>query len=180
MTHWRLEDSVATPWANGGGLTREVTAHRQGEQVLWRLSVAEIAADGPFSAFAGVARVHVIIKGAGLDLRGVDGVLAARPFVPLAFDGALALEARLLDGPCRAFNVMYDPAAITAEVIVQAGASAFRVAAGTFVHVALGRAEVEDGTGLTVGDTLCPDRAVTLHPGKGAQLICARFEPLPK
>ena len=58
--HWfDLRTVPATPWKNGGGSTRELVCWPPGagtDAFGWRVSVARIAAAGPFSAFAGVDR----------------------------------------------------------------------------------------------------------------------------
>lgn len=174
----RLEDCAATPWANGGGVTREMAVKRIGDQVAWRISVAEIERDGPFSRFPGLARVHTIIRGAGLDLHGTGDPMTARPFEPLPFDGALALNARLLDGPCRAFNVIYDPQIATVTVGVHADALDFEVAAGEFVFVASGIVTA-GGIRLVAGDVIRPDGAVTLTPTPDSKALRARFVEVP-
>ncbi|MDP3170391.1 MAG: HutD family protein, partial [Polaromonas sp.] len=44
-----LEDVAPTPWRNGGGVTRELIAWPTPQDWDWRISVAEIEKDGPFS-----------------------------------------------------------------------------------------------------------------------------------
>lgn len=97
-------DRTATPWRNGGGLTREVAAAPDGS---WRVSLAEVAADGPFSAFPGLDRVLTVVEGAGLEL-AVDDRPAATipPLHPYRFPGELPTTGRLLDGPVTALNLM--------------------------------------------------------------------------
>jgi len=106
----RAADRIATPWKNGGGLTREVAAFPPGADLdafEWRISLAEVAADGPFSTFPGVDRVLTVVQGAGLLLTVDDRMLAldaASP--PLAFPGEAAVTARLTDGAISDLNVM--------------------------------------------------------------------------
>ena len=106
----RAADRIATPWKNGGGVTREVVAFPPGaamDAFEWRISLAEIAADGPFSVFPGVDRVLTVIEGQGLmlDVGGRLLVLdAASP--PLDFAGDAKVSARLTDGPIRDLNLM--------------------------------------------------------------------------
>ena len=106
----RAADRIATPWKNGGGVTREVAVFPPGaamDAFEWRISLAEIGADGAFSTFPGVDRVLTVIEGQGLVLN-VDGRLlaldAASP--PLAFAGDAEVSARLTDGPIRDLNLM--------------------------------------------------------------------------
>ncbi len=126
MTRHRfdLQDLPATPWKNGGGLTREVLWHPAGADLNgfdWRVSVAQIDTDGPFSAFPGVDRVITLIKGAGVLLRSECGQVQHRlgaPLSPFAFSGDLAIQGHLLDGACQVFNVLTRRAVCRAQVQV--------------------------------------------------------------
>ena len=64
----RLVDCPFVSWRNGGGRTRELLAWPHASEWLVRVSVAEIEADGPFSAFAGIDRCFAVLSGAGLVL----------------------------------------------------------------------------------------------------------------
>ena len=92
-----LRQIAPQPWRNGAGLTREIAVARNTASECgfdWRLSVAEVACDAPFSAFPGVDRCIVLLRGAGLQL-GADADADARtaaldhrldtPFVPFQF-----------------------------------------------------------------------------------------------
>ena len=96
------------PWKNGGGVTRELLRlPADGDDWSLRISVADIAADGPFSPFPGVTRWFAVLEGAGVRLDFPDRVLnVRRDDAPLRFDGADAPGCRLLDGPTRDLNVM--------------------------------------------------------------------------
>lgn len=99
----------AQAWRNGGGLTRELFAWPAGADWRLRLSLADIEADGPFSAFAGVQRHFAVIEGGDVALRFGDGGVEQLLRVgdaPLAFDGVLAPTCRLLAGPTRDLNLM--------------------------------------------------------------------------
>lgn len=111
-----LSQIPSQAWKNGGGTTQELARGDAGAQMLWRVSLARIDRDGAFSAFPGLSRIHCIITGRGLTLSNPDHQLEAAPLVPLHFDGGLALSARLRDGPCQAFNLIYDPAQIAADM----------------------------------------------------------------
>jgi environmental stress-induced protein Ves len=134
----RAADRIATPWKNGGGVTREVIAWPPGagmEAFEWRISLADVATDGPFSAFPGVERVLTVIEGDGLVLE-IDGRaerLAAG--VPFAFRGEAAVVARLTAGPIRDLNVMVRRGAWTAQVEPWRGGD--EVAAGPTLIVLL-------------------------------------------
>ena len=107
----RADASTATPvpWKNGGGVTRELLRLPAGSGDDWtlRISVADIAADGPFSPFPGITRWFAVLTGAGVRLVFPERVLnVRRGDSPLRFDGADAPGCTLLDGPTRDLNVM--------------------------------------------------------------------------
>ncbi len=95
------------PWRNGGGQTRELLAWPGGADWHLRISRADIASDGPFSAFPGVERWFAVLEGAGvvLTLEGAEHTL--RPGTePFCFAGVAAPGCRLLDGPTQDLNLM--------------------------------------------------------------------------
>jgi environmental stress-induced protein Ves len=117
-----LRTIAAQAWKNGAGVTREIAVSPcdDGEAGFdWRISVAEVDRDVPFSAFPGIDRCIVLLSGAGMGLASVDGAIALRldrPFAPLRFSGDIAFDAALIDGACRDFNVMTRRGAWRSEV----------------------------------------------------------------
>lgn len=112
MQRLDLATIAPMPWKNGGGATRELACWPPGaglERFGWRVSVADIAAPGPFSRFPGVDRHLMLLHGDGVHLRapggGVDQRLD-RPWQPFAFAGEVAIDATLRGGPVRDFNLM--------------------------------------------------------------------------
>ena len=108
-------DYRSMPWKNGMGITHEIAISRSDEDLvsggfLWRLSMAEVGTSSPFSRFPGCDRTIVLLDGNGMVLdSGPDGCHElSRPFVPYSFSGEWQTQGRLLDGPCRDFNVMWD------------------------------------------------------------------------
>ncbi len=110
----QLQDAAVQRWRNGAGLTRELLAWRpglpeagSGLDWLVRVSVAEITADGPFSAFPGVWRGFAVLEGAGvaLTLNGRTHRLTPH-HDPIAFDGVQAPGCALIDGATRDLNLM--------------------------------------------------------------------------
>jgi uncharacterized protein len=112
----RPEDFITTPWKNGGGLTHEIARAEGAKGWLWRLSIAEVATDGPFSRFDGYARILTVIEGAGIALHGPDHVLSALPLHPVPFDGETPIDGRLINGPIRDLNLIFDPRQISGQV----------------------------------------------------------------
>lgn len=141
-----LDDVAPTPWRNGGGTTRELIAWPSAEDWDWRLSVAEIERSGPFSRYDGVQRWFAVLSGVGvrLGLQGRTHDLTPRS-APLPFDGALAVDCDLLDGPTEDFNLMVRADRAFAGMTRVAGTFSTRVQAGRKVAVYTGeeRATVE-------------------------------------
>lgn len=102
-----VSNTPATPWRNGGGVTHELLAWPGPSDWRLRISVADIAADGRFSAFPGVQRWFTLLSGEGvvLDFTG-EPRTQRRCDAPLTFDGAAAPGCRLMGGPVRDLNLM--------------------------------------------------------------------------
>ena len=116
------------PWKNGAGITREISVGPRGAgagDFDWRFSLAEVERDAPFSAFPGINRCIVLLRGAGMRLRSDHGELDHRldqPLAPFNFSGDTPLSATLIDGPSSDFNVMTRRGAWVAEVTTQRSA----------------------------------------------------------
>lgn len=110
------------PWANGGGMTTELLARTDpaSGRMLFRISMAGVNNDGPFSHFAGYDRVLVLTKGRGLRLSLDDGTshFLAETYDAATFAGDVASHAVLEDGPVQDFNVFVDRDRCRAEVAV--------------------------------------------------------------
>ncbi len=121
MTGWRLIPARAfraMPWRNGGGTTWEIARGRldgvadgeaAGGDWQWRFSLAEIAADGPFSVFPQIDRWLVVVAGEGIALT-VDGAAPRRLHRgdDIQFPGEADIGCALLAGPTRDLNLMVD------------------------------------------------------------------------
>ena len=96
-------------WKNGAGWTTEI-AHAPADDhgFAWRVSIAEVDADAPFSVFPGVDRSLLVLAGEGMALVLDEGApVLLRPLGEvLRFPGEASVRARLLGGPTRDFNVM--------------------------------------------------------------------------
>ncbi len=79
-----------------------------GDPFRWRVSVAHIDQPGPFSDFAAYNRIMVLLRGGGVALKFSNGEeRLLRDVGDVArFDGALATQCELLDGPCVDLNLM--------------------------------------------------------------------------
>ncbi|SAL23790.1 hypothetical protein AWB71_01282 [Caballeronia peredens] len=169
----RADSLTPRPWKNGGGVTREIAAGPPGASLdafAWRLSLADVAADGAFSTFAGVDRVLALLDGAGMRLTEANGRVHAldAPLAIARFAGETPIHATLNDGPTRDFNVMVQRARARATVRACRESAAIAPAHDvTLIFCARGRIEIK-GAGdtrhtLETGDTLRLDRASALE-----------------
>lgn len=99
------------PWKNGKGLTEEIMAFPVGstmETFDWRLSIAHVGEDGPFSVFPGVDRSIALLDGEGLQLDLPDGCQQTLvPYgQPFAFPGEWVISSTNLGGPTMDLNIM--------------------------------------------------------------------------
>ncbi len=121
----RAADRTPVPWKNGGGIVREIATGPEGadsDAFDWRVSLADVTADGPFSAYPGVDRILTVVEGAGMDLVvGGEHHIVDEPLWPHGFPGDLPTEGFLLAGPVVNLNVMYRRAGTRAETAVVCG-----------------------------------------------------------
>jgi len=98
------------PWKNGGGMTTELAIGGDPagpDGWSWRISMADVAQDGPFSPFEGVDRLICVVEGEGMDLLFQDGTrLPLERDRVAAFPGDAAAVGKLREGPVRDFNLM--------------------------------------------------------------------------
>ncbi|MFC4161340.1 HutD/Ves family protein [Chitinimonas lacunae] len=129
ITLFTPADYQTMPWKNGGGSTLELLRQPypgDPARFLYRVSIATVAADGPFSHFPGVERWLMLLEGAGMELALSDGrtLELDRPLHPLRFAGELEVVGELFKGPIRDFNLMVDRNGCAAELeVVRLGAS---------------------------------------------------------
>ena len=153
-------------WRNGAGWTREIHAEAGDEQSdgawRWRLSIAEIEQDAPFSRFDGVDREIVLLAGNGVRLAFDDGETQAiePPHGRFRFAGERGVQGVLIDGPTQDFNLMWRREAIDAQLLHRplVGPMVIFAEPGTTwaVHLLAGQARFADASGLpslAAGDT---------------------------
>ncbi|MCE1228526.1 MAG: HutD family protein, partial [Firmicutes bacterium] len=105
-------DYRVMPWKNGGGQTTELAIEPRTatleEGFQWRVSMADVGTDGPFSPFPDYERTLMLLQGKGLDLdfNGHGRKRLETLLDPIQFSGDWSAKSALLDGPCRDFNVI--------------------------------------------------------------------------
>jgi uncharacterized protein len=169
-------DYIETAWKNGGGVTHEIARLDRDGETEWRISLATIDRDSPFSDFTGYDRTIVPLDGGGFELSFDDGspVVLDQRCVPFRFAGEKKVFCRLLDGRSRDLNAMtlrarweHDVAALAlshAPVTFDAPANSFVFFAGAASAVF-----ANETFDLSDGDTLACEAAVRLE-------LCAASE----
>ena len=105
----RRRDYRQTPWRNGGGVTYEIAREPPDADAFeWRLSLARVERNGPFSDFSGYRRALTLVRGEGCRLLG----LRPEPWelqecgATALFDGGAAVQCELIAGACEDLNLM--------------------------------------------------------------------------
>ena len=174
-------DYTRMSWRNGGGRTTEIVTHPPDSTLAtfdWRVSIAEVTADGPFSRFPGVDRTIVVIAGAGMRLEGDGHAVDLRaPYEPYAFSGDDHIRCALVAGPVRDFNLMLRRGRVQGRLIVVRDAGA-RIAPARFrvCYAAAGALEC-----LLPGHpplTIATDHTVVVEDGDGTAGAPFALQPL--
>ncbi len=111
MKMLRARELPRQPWKNGGGETMEIAVYPPDasfDDFEWRISMAIVASDGPFSRFAGIDRTLTILEGGplGLAIEGAEEVLLTAQSDPVSFAGDSVTSARLHGATVTDLNVM--------------------------------------------------------------------------
>ena len=169
------------PWKNGGGHTAEIATFPAGSDFasfVWRVSIADVQQDGPFSTFAGVDRTLLLLAGGGMRLTGEGVTIELRmAFEPVVFSGDASLQCGLLAGPVRDFNLMVRRDAARGNVVVCRDGDGPIAAADTYVcHAAAGAAEcMLDGHPPIA---LAASHTLVVTSGEGTAAPALRLHPV--
>jgi environmental stress-induced protein Ves len=110
-------------WKNDGGWTTEIARDPANDAAAfrWRISIAEIERDGPFSPFPDIDRALMLLAGNGveLDIEGAPALRLVERLRHVRFAGEAHVDCRLVAGPTRDFNVMTRRDAVRAELIAR-------------------------------------------------------------
>jgi uncharacterized protein len=114
----RYAEHAVQPWKNGRGIARRIAAwpagvEGHGDEMLWHVSLPEIAASGAFSALAGLDRHWMLLEGAGIELHCTSSApridfrrRIETPLDQVAFSGDWTTDCTLLAGPVLALSAM--------------------------------------------------------------------------
>jgi environmental stress-induced protein Ves len=160
--HLRASSYRAMPWKNGLGEATEIARSPAFGDFHWRISIAEVSVDGPFSAFPGFDRVILALDGAGMILRHLEPGAEATidPLDPYAFSGDWSTECTLRGGPFRDFNVITCRSSWMADVSVASWPlpQPFLLTADVTFLYCISGSFVMASAEVTAGDSLRLDR----------------------
>ncbi len=172
-------------WKNGGGRTRAIRTQPDGaslETFAWRLSLADIDADGPFSAFPGVDRVFTVASRGQLvlDVDGVEQVVANGDVI--AFPGEARVHARLTHGPTTDLNLMTRRGSRTGAIEVRDLDGPVEWSDPSIVAVVVLDGVLRVGEGRELGrfDALLPRSGQTRATGTAASVAIVRVAANPR
>lgn len=170
----RAADCLVMPWKNGGGTTTEIAVAPEGASLNdfdWRISMAHVGQDGPFSSFPGIDRTLSVLTGAGITLAFGDGerVKLDRTSAPYPFAADRAVDGLLVDGPIDDLNVMSRRGRWQHRVERLSGAGSLSASEGLLVLVARRGDWLVNDASLAAGDSAILDapRGVELKVSGG-------------
>lgn len=140
------------PWANGRGTSYEIASDRDDAgNWSWRLAMAPVNEDGPFSRIECVNRFLAVVQGNGMLLSVDRKKLQCLPMQVVRFRGDAITEAALTDGPIMDINLMIRRKEADGDMTLVSESGSLNVAS---IIVAIGgSAQVE-----------CGDSTIELEP----------------
>lgn len=182
----RQADFIEGRWRNGLGVSWDIASEPAGsgpQDFSWRLAIARIDGDVPFSHYDRVDRVFTLLDGNGLDLtvEGTGRLAAHDCFVPHRFPGDAATMCKLRGGPCRALNLFLGRDQWQAGVDIMKPAGARRIAhSGPSLFFALRGGGDINGRVLQCGDAAVAAGDVRLAAiSAGSLIYCATLTGSP-
>ncbi len=135
------------PWANGRGTSYEIASDRsEAGEWTWRLAMAPVNEDGPFSRIECVNRSLAVVEGAGMLLSVDRKKLQCLPMQVVRFRGDAVTEAALTDGPIMDINLMVRRKEAEGEMAMVSDAGLLN---GVSIVVAVGgSAQVKSGDSI--------------------------------
>ena len=132
------------PWANGRGTSYEIASDQiELGEWTWRLAMAPVNEDGPFSRIECVNRSLAVVEGAGMLLSVDRKKLQCLPMQVVRFRGDAITEATLTDGPIMDINLMVRRKEAEGEIAIVSDAGVLEGA--SIVSAVGGSAQVKCG-----------------------------------
>ena len=148
------------PWKNGQGSTTELAVEPPGatlDDFLWRVSIAELRAPGPFSTFPGYDRIITQLDGPPMTLtHGGGSPFTLQPLVPHAFSGDDETDCDVA-GIAHDFNLIvrrdHSHAALAVHRVIEGETLPREADVVTLIHLLEGELSAAGGIALGAGDT---------------------------
>jgi environmental stress-induced protein Ves len=185
----RFRDLVVSPWANGKGETRQLAIHADPAvhpAFLWRISMATVGAQAPFSPLPGIDRTISVLRGAGLELT-INGQrqLLTHISPPFEFDGGAEASGGSLSGETLDLNVMTRRGFFRHHVkrVAIASIACLDVHHEDMFLVFTGKTKAQFGLetcDMDVCDTLCgfaKDTRISIHVTAPTDVFVVTLEP---
>lgn len=182
----RADQHKRMPWKNGGGETVEIAVFPEGaglDDFDWRVSMARVDGDGPFSSFPGIDRTLAILEGSGmvLDIKGRDPVPLTLETAPYPFPADLPTSATLIGGTVIDFNVMSRRGKVAHEVTrhtepVSTQPGTMRLVLCSEGSIDIAAAGERISLGRRDAAILAPTDAVRLLPSDEGEFYLVSFE----
>lgn len=174
-------------WQNGGGITHQIARQDDERGMRWRLSIAEVDTDGPFSQLENIERIILLLDGAGFCLSGAGDMpqVLDQPLQAFHFAADSAIDCKLINGPVRDFNIMSRRGELSASLTVLSlvgKPETLKLSAHTFIYVVTGESQLSVNDRnylLKAQQTLCLNQeSGELHitPTKPCQLLVIRLD----
>jgi environmental stress-induced protein Ves len=165
----RASDRATTPWKNGGGVTSQIAIFPETAGVSdfdWRVSLAMVAAAGPFSAFPGVDRLMMVLEGRlELEIPGADPLVLDAGGPAAEFPGDAPVSALAPASPVADINVMVRRGRFTASLERRRIAGSAAVVSQDVTLILSSVGGLSAATGAATGE---------LGPGDVARIDAAR------
>jgi environmental stress-induced protein Ves len=162
-------------WKNGKGVTREILRSPPEGDLNWRLSMADIVEDGPFSNFSGFERTLILLSGEPIELKHNDGPTHKLSLLtPYTFSGDWNTYASI-KAPGLDFNVMIRRGFTQSQVTVQTLLKGELKKVNAIFFVISGELKIKNDI-LQSHDTVdCQSETVKLEALSSAEIIEISF-----
>lgn len=174
------KDCRRVPWKNGLGTTLELAV--DAVDWTWRLSIADVPARAPFSAYPGVDRFIACLSGPGLELeRGGARVPVPREGEALSFAGEESVTGDPLGPGVRDINLMLRRGRWRGRMTLSRGRP-LALAGVVVVHAAEGSAGLPVSTAegvveLPPGHTVVAAGRVSIDAAAGSIAAACELSP---
>ena len=144
-----LRDHASMPWPNGAGITYEVVRFPETGDFDWRISLADIDSDCPFSVLEGIDRWIVLMEGDHMVLTNPDATHRIDEGAPFFYPGEIPFDCTLGGGPAKDLNIMTRRTKTKSHVeMITAGSHTIDASSGVHILIGMTGESTVDGDAL--------------------------------